>query len=80
MTLLPLSVAEWKPTVAIAGRSLTKLQDVLEWAEASPADIPIILADVSDPSSLKKMCEQTKLVLNCVGPFRWVSNSPCAYK
>ena len=69
-SLIPFSVAERKPTLAIAGRSLKKLQDVLEWAEASPADVPIILADVHDPASLQKMCQRTKLVLNCVGPFR----------
>ena len=75
-SLIHFSVAEWKPTLAIAGRSLKKLQDMLEWVEASPADVPIILADVDDPASLQKMCQRTKLVLNCVGPFRWVSNLP----
>ncbi|KAF6173535.1 hypothetical protein GIB67_042665 [Kingdonia uniflora] len=59
-------------TLAIAGRNSSKLAETLKWASQSqtPPPISIITADVSDPSSLKELCSKTKLVLNCVGPFR----------
>ena len=30
--------------------------------------IDIVMADVNDEESLKSMCSQTRMVLNCVGP------------
>jgi short subunit dehydrogenase-like uncharacterized protein len=30
-----------------------------------------IVADTADPESLKKMASQCKVVLNCVGPYRF---------
>ncbi|KAI5432155.1 hypothetical protein KIW84_036050 [Lathyrus oleraceus] len=35
-----------------------------------PPTITILPADTSDPSSLRSLCSQTRLILNCVGPFR----------
>jgi hypothetical protein len=35
------------------------------------ASIDIIVANVDDPESLLKMAKQTRLVLNCVGPYRY---------
>ncbi|KAH9519579.1 hypothetical protein Btru_003066 [Bulinus truncatus] len=66
---------EEKLTWAIAGRSMEKLQKVL--SESSKRigknieETPIIIADVSDPQSLEDMAKQTKIVLNCVGPYRF---------
>ncbi|KAG1366822.1 putative mitochondrial saccharopine dehydrogenase-like oxidoreductase [Cocos nucifera] len=59
-------------TLALAGRNPSKLAQSLAWAAApsSPPPIPLISADVSDPSSLLALCRRTKLLLNCVGPFR----------
>ncbi|XP_043707569.1 probable mitochondrial saccharopine dehydrogenase-like oxidoreductase At5g39410 [Telopea speciosissima] len=59
-------------TIALAGRNLGKLDDALKWAAhpASPPSIPLIKTDISDPASLRELCIKTKLVLNCVGPFR----------
>ncbi|XP_043726310.1 probable mitochondrial saccharopine dehydrogenase-like oxidoreductase At5g39410 [Telopea speciosissima] len=59
-------------TIALAGRDPAKVDEALKWAAqlASPPSIPIIKADVSDPTSLRELCSRTKLVLNCVGPFR----------
>lgn len=62
-------------TLGLAGRNPTKLSETLKWALSNsqfenPDSISIIKADVSDPSSLKDLCSKTKLILNCVGPFR----------
>ncbi|CAK8540682.1 unnamed protein product [Lathyrus sativus] len=59
-------------SVAIAGRNPTKLAQTLKWASNPhpPPIIPILPADTSDPSSLRSLCSQTRLILNCVSPFR----------
>ena len=66
-----------KPTsplksVAIAGRNPSKLTQSLSWAAHpnSPPCIPILTTDTSDFSSLVNITSQTRLLLNCVGPFR----------
>lgn len=62
-------------TWAISGRSMEKLQTVL--ANASKAtgkeleSIPILIADTSSEESLVEMAKQAKIVLNCVGPYRF---------
>jgi len=60
---------------AVAGRSEGKLLAVLDRAgKAVAADlstIPVIIADSSDTSSLLGMAAQAKVVLNCVGPYRF---------
>ncbi|KAF3648687.1 putative anthocyanidin 3-O-glucosyltransferase 5-like [Capsicum annuum] len=57
---------------AIAGRNASKLFQALQWASGPnpPPEIPILTADISDPSSLRHLASQTKIILNCVGPFR----------
>ncbi|XP_076918722.1 putative mitochondrial saccharopine dehydrogenase-like oxidoreductase At5g39410 [Bidens hawaiensis] len=57
-------------TLALAGRNSSKLSDALKWASDTHPTIPFITADTSDPPSLRRMASQTKLILNCVGPFR----------
>ncbi|KAK1438908.1 hypothetical protein QVD17_04720 [Tagetes erecta] len=60
-------------TLALAGRNHSKLSKTLAWASPSPSQyptIPIIIADTTNPSSLRRMASQAKLVLNCAGPFR----------
>lgn len=60
-------------TLALAGRSREKLVKTLQWAahpSSPPNDISIIIADTTDPPSLSSLCNQTKLLLNCVGPYR----------
>ena len=54
---------------AMAGRSLTKLQEVRD-AIGAPADTPLIVADADDPASLKAMCARTTVVLSTVGPYQ----------
>jgi len=65
---------------AMAGRSETKLQEVKDEI-GIPKDIPLIVADSSDPNSLKALCERTKVVLTTVGPYQLYGNelvSACA--
>ena len=58
-----------RPSWAMAGRSLTKLQAVRDEIGV-PADTPLIVADSDDPASLKAMCERTSVVLTTVGPYQ----------
>src|ERR1700676_1332571 len=57
------------PKWAMAGRSLDKLASVRDAIGAS-ADTPLIVADASDPASLKAMVDQTRSVLSTVGPYQ----------
>ncbi|MBA0872358.1 hypothetical protein Goshw_012242 [Gossypium schwendimanii] len=60
-------------TLALAGRSREKLVKTLQWAAhpiSPPNDVSVIIADTTDPPSLSSLCNQTKLLLNCVGPYR----------
>jgi short subunit dehydrogenase-like uncharacterized protein len=54
---------------AMAGRNLDKLASVRD-AIGAPADIPLIVADASDPASLKAMVDQTRSLLTTVGPYQ----------
>ena len=54
---------------AMAGRSKDKLASVRD-AIGAPADTPLIVADASDPASLKAMVGQTKSVISTVGPYQ----------
>lgn len=58
--------------LAIAGRNTSKLSQALQWASHPnpPPQISILTADTTDPSSLRHLASQTKIILNCVGPFR----------
>jgi short subunit dehydrogenase-like uncharacterized protein len=57
------------PKWALAGRSLDKLASVRD-AIGAPADTPLIVADASDPASLKAMVDQTRSVISTVGPYQ----------
>lgn len=58
----------------VAGRNRSKLEETLkeisEKVEQDLSNTPIIVADVDDPESLKKMAEKCKVVINCAGPYR----------
>ena len=58
---------------AMAGRSKEKLASVRD-AIGAPADTPLIVADASDPASLKAMVAQTKSVITTVGPYLLYGN------
>src|ERR1700737_2549913 len=57
------------PKWAMAGRSLEKLAAVRD-AIGAPADTALIVADASDPASLRAMMDQTGSVLSTVGPYQ----------
>lgn len=61
---------------AVAGRSEGRLRAVLDRAGkvvgADLSSTPIIVADSSSTSSLLAMASQAKVVLNCVGPYRFL--------
>ena len=57
------------PKWAMAGRSLDKLAEVRGLIGASP-ETPLIVADASDPASLDKLAQSTKVVLTTVGPYQ----------
>ena len=53
---------------AIAGRDENKLKEI----QQGLADTPdVIIADVEDSDSLKRMASLTKIIMNTVGPFNW---------
>ncbi len=52
---------------ALAGRNIEKLTRVRD--EIGASKTPIILADYTDPASLKSLAESTRLVLTAVGPY-----------
>ncbi|MBS0479040.1 MAG: saccharopine dehydrogenase NADP-binding domain-containing protein [Proteobacteria bacterium] len=54
---------------AMAGRSLTKLQEVRDEIGA-PADIALIVANSDDPASLRAMSERATVVISTVGPYQ----------
>src|SRR5947208_4116007 len=58
---------------AMAGRSKDKLASVRD-AIGAAADTPLIVADASDPASLKAMVGQTKSVITTVGPYMLYGN------
>ncbi|MGJ4893418.1 saccharopine dehydrogenase family protein [Bradyrhizobium oligotrophicum] len=60
---------EAKLTWAMAGRSRDKLAKVRD-AVGAPPDLPLIVADSSDPGSIRTMVDQARLVLTTVGPYQ----------
>lgn len=62
-------------TWAVAGRNMEKLQKVLAQSSQRTGknleEKPIVIADSSSYNSLLEMCKQTRVVLNCVGPYRF---------
>ncbi|RUS75726.1 hypothetical protein EGW08_016508 [Elysia chlorotica] len=62
-------------TWAVAGRLKPKLMKVLSEASIRTgkklSDIPMIIADTDSLSSLERMARQARVVLNCVGPYRF---------
>lgn len=54
---------------AMAGRSLTKLEEVRAEMGVS-ADVPLVTANADDPASLRAMCRRTAVVISTVGPYQ----------
>ncbi len=58
-----------KPKWAMAGRSLTKLEEVRDLIGA-PSDTPLVTADADDPASIRAMCTRATVILTTVGPYQ----------
>ncbi|MFD5426036.1 saccharopine dehydrogenase family protein [Streptomyces sp. NPDC127084] len=59
---------------AVAGRSRAKLEQLRERLTADHpgcADLPLIVADASDPVALRELAESTHVVATTVGPYVW---------
>jgi short subunit dehydrogenase-like uncharacterized protein len=54
---------------AMAGRSAEKLAQVRDEIGA-PKDTPLVVADASDPASVREMVRRTKAVVTTVGPYQ----------
>lgn len=54
---------------AMAGRSLTKLEEV-RGEIGVPASVPLITANADDPASLRALCQRTQVVITTVGPYQ----------
>lgn len=58
---------------AVAGRSEEKVRQALQFASSLCgevlADVPVIVADVTDYETLVSMAGRTRVVVNCVGPY-----------
>ncbi|XP_053605326.1 saccharopine dehydrogenase-like oxidoreductase [Plodia interpunctella] len=61
-------------TWGVAGRSQSKLEslvaEVSKLAGKDLSAVKVIVADVSDDKSLKDMCSQARVLVNCAGPYR----------
>ncbi|XP_016839585.1 saccharopine dehydrogenase-like oxidoreductase isoform X1 [Nasonia vitripennis] len=58
-------------TWGVAGRRKDALEAVLKEFAPESENIKIIIADLKDEESLKKMAEQAKVIVNCCGPYRF---------
>ncbi|XP_047116308.1 saccharopine dehydrogenase-like oxidoreductase isoform X1 [Schistocerca piceifrons] len=62
-------------TWGVAGRSATKLQQVLKDISkktgADLSEVPVIEADVKDFESLLRLASRAHVIVNCVGPYRF---------
>lgn len=58
---------------AMAGRSLTKLEQVRDEIGVA-ASTPLIAANADDPSALRAMTERAKVVISTVGPYQLYGN------
>jgi short subunit dehydrogenase-like uncharacterized protein len=60
---------------AVAGRNEGRLHDVLSAAgravSADLSGVPVLVCDCSDSKSLEQMARKSRVLLNCVGPYRF---------
>jgi short subunit dehydrogenase-like uncharacterized protein len=54
---------------ALAGRNRQKLEDVRRRLGEQHAELPLLEADVNDPSSIRELAESTKVAISTVGPY-----------
>lgn len=61
------SVRAW----AVAGRNRGRLDEVAQSLERQGSRPDVVVADVRDPASVEAMARSCRLLLNCVGPYRF---------
>ncbi len=54
---------------AIAGRSELKLAEVRSSLSMAADELDLIVADAADEAALKRLCDQTRVVISTVGPY-----------
>jgi short subunit dehydrogenase-like uncharacterized protein len=54
---------------ALAGRNRGKLEDIRRRLGDDHAELPLLEADVNDPTSIRELAESTKVVISTVGPY-----------
>ncbi len=54
---------------ALAGRNMSKLEQVRARLGAGSAEVPLLRADVTDEGSLREIAEATRVVITTVGPY-----------
>lgn len=54
---------------AAAGRSRAKLDQLVSDLAPEAANLPLLTADVTDESTLRALCTQTRVVVSTVGPY-----------
>jgi short subunit dehydrogenase-like uncharacterized protein len=54
---------------AIAGRSESKLSEVRAQLGDQAKKLPILIADAADEKMLLELCQQTRVIASCVGPY-----------
>lgn len=57
-------------SIALAGRSLDKLERTRQQLGGAAADWPLVVADSADPASLTAMAAGARVVATTVGPYR----------
>ncbi|XP_011862890.1 PREDICTED: saccharopine dehydrogenase-like oxidoreductase isoform X2 [Vollenhovia emeryi] len=60
---------EQKMKFGVSGRRQKALETVVKEFASDIENVPIILADVKDEESLKKMTKQARVLINCCGPY-----------
>ncbi|XP_003700852.1 saccharopine dehydrogenase-like oxidoreductase [Megachile rotundata] len=55
----------------VSGRRKQALEAVVKEFASDIDNVPIIVADLKDEESLKKMTERAKVLVNCCGPYRF---------
>jgi len=58
-------------TWAVAGRNKERLMNMLQEKGIATDAAEVIIADVKDQESLVAMCGQSRVLLDCVGPYRF---------
>ena len=58
-----------RPSWAMAGRSMDKLERVRSSLGRKASRLPLLVADASDEDSLRQLCAQARVVVSTVGPY-----------